>query len=394
MLPKNISLKFFSAAIAYYVLDILLILLWILRVIPNPPVFVIVHLFTLGWITLAIFGAMEQMIPVLSGTKLYNPKLGNFELANLHFYALNASLIAFALSVFFANELAKFAALAILILFLVFALIIFKTITRYNLILKFFTVSITYFLLASLLGVLILFGYPINRTAHVHLALVGWVTLTIFGAMYHMLPMLALKRLQSEKLANYQFYLSTIAVLGFALSWIFGKFTGFFGVLMLLSFYLFAYIMFRTLLQGEFNFSKLDVSVKYFAFSLIYLIIAGTAGASMLVFGSSVLSLHYHTALLGWVTLTIFGGMYHIVPMLIWIEKYSGKIGKEKIPTVKEMYDEKHANNAFWLSNASVFGLLAGALLNSYPLEIIASLLFGVASVMFSYKMLGIITKN
>jgi len=67
----------------------------------------------------------------------------------------------------------------------------------------------------------------------------------------------------------------------------------------------------------------------------------------MLVFGSSVLSLHYHTALLCWVTLTIFGGMYHIVPMLIWIEKYGGKIGKEKIPSVKEMYDEKHANNVF-----------------------------------------------
>lgn len=395
MLPKNISLKFFSAAIAYFLLDILLILLLIFNVMPlSIPLFVVVHLFTLGWVTLTIFGAMEQMIPVLSGAKLYNPKVGNFELADLHFYALNIFLIGFFLSMSFAYELAKYFAIAVFAMYLLFAFLIFKTIKKYNLVLKFFAGSIAYLLLASMLGILILFGSFTNTIAHVHLAFVGWATLTIFGAMYHMFPMLALKKLHSEELANYHFYLSNIAVLGFVLSLIlfnFNKITSIFGILLLLSFYLFVYLMLRTLFQGEFDFSKFDVSIKYFIFSLVYLIIAGTAGAIMLLFNIPLKQLHYHIALLGWITLTIFGGMYHIVPMLIWIEKYSGKIGKEKIPSVKEMYDEKHANNVFLLSNASVFGLLIGLLLGTYSVQIIASLLFVLTSVMFSYKMLGII---
>jgi len=395
MLPKNVSLKFFSAAVFYFLIDILLILLLIFNAAPSSvPLFAVVHIFTLGWVTLAIFGAMEQMIPVLSGTKLYNPKIANFELADLHFYALNFFLIAFFLSASFAHKLVKFFAVAVFIMYLLFAFIIFKTIKKYNLVLKFFAVSIIYLLLASMLGILILFGYFSSAIAHVHAAFAGWVTLTIFGAMYHMLPMLALKKLHSERLAEYHLYLSNIAVLGFVLSLIlfnFSKITSIFGILLLLSFYLFAYILLRTLFQGEFDFSKLDISAKYFVFSLVYLIAAGTAGAIMLVFNIPFKQLHYHIALLGWVTLTIFGGMYHIVPMLIWIEKYSSKIGKEKIPTVKEMYDEKHANTVFLLSNASVLGLLFGMVLGSFSLQIGASLLFAAASLAFSYRMLGLI---
>ena len=45
--------------------------------------------------------------------------------------------------------------------------------------------------------------------------------------------------------------------------------------------------------------------------------------------------------IVGWIIFSILGYLYKIVPFLWWTHKYSDRIGKEKVPTMGEMINEK-----------------------------------------------------
>lgn len=390
MLPENISLKFLSSAIFYFLLDFLIFILFVFRIVAlnDFSLLAAVHLFTIGFVIFTIFGAMEQMVPVLSASKLYSERL-----AKQHFYATNIAFLGFIASLLLGlKRLAGFFSVLLFIAFCIFIFIIFKTIKHYNLVLKFFGAGLIYFFLASLLGMLSMLGIFTKKPLHVHLALIGFVSFIIFGALYHMLPMLSLRKLYSERLANLHFYASNLGIIALSFSFLTGKFFKFSAILMLFAFYLFAYIMLRTLFQKKLEFAKLDVSVKFFIFSIIFMLIATTIGAYVASFFKyGFLSLHYHIALVGFVTLTIFGGMYHVVPMLVWINRYSSKIGKERIPSVKELYNANEAGYIFLASTIAVFLLLFAFFMKNSMLEIISTILFFIASLAFSYRMLRII---
>lgn len=95
--------------------------------------------------------------------------------------------------------------------------------------LRFVKVGMVYFVLGSLLGVLLV--WPLTRSwlsalpgarwdlAHTHLNLLGFVVMMIFGIAYHILPRFAGKPLHSEAWASAHFWLAALAtgamILGF-----------------------------------------------------------------------------------------------------------------------------------------------------------------------------------
>ena len=108
------------------------------------------------------------------------------------------------------------------------------------------------------LGVLF-FIIPETRvlsTVHAHLNLVGFITFTIFGIAYHILPRFRGRPLYSEKLAWWQFWLANIGLVGLLVFLSLGAYVSFvgltvlqavFGATLALSIYLFVYNMLRTL---------------------------------------------------------------------------------------------------------------------------------------------------
>lgn len=95
------------------------------------------------------------------------------------------------------------------------------------------------------------------RTVHAHLNLVGFVTFAIFGIGYHILPRFRGKPLYSENLAWWQFWLANTGLAGLLLFLTLATYgTGgnfiiaqaVFSGILALSFYMFVYNMFRTLL--------------------------------------------------------------------------------------------------------------------------------------------------
>jgi len=69
--------------------------------------------------------------------------------------------------------------------------------------------------------------------------------------------------------------------------------------------------------------------------------------------------------LMGFVVFLINGHLYKIVPFLVWFEKYSPLVGKEKVPMLHEMFPQKQADYQFWFSSIGMViagvGLLFGS---------------------------------
>lgn len=57
-----------------------------------------------------------------------------------------------------------------------------------------------------------------HRVMHAHVALLGWVSLFIFGFAYHVIPRISQRNLYSERLATLHFYLANIGIVGLAAS--------------------------------------------------------------------------------------------------------------------------------------------------------------------------------
>lgn len=81
--------------------------------------------------------------------------------------------------------------------------------------------SLIYFAIAALVGLDITF-MPEHLGAmmpmHAHLMLLGWISMMIFGVAYHILPRFSASPLYSEKIANAQFYLAHIGLIGMSIS--------------------------------------------------------------------------------------------------------------------------------------------------------------------------------
>jgi len=87
----------------------------------------------------------------------------------------------------------------------------------------FIRLSMIYFLVGSSLGVMFVLN-PESANAghvamHVHLNLIGWMSMMIFGVGYHILPRFSGTPLWSRPLSIAQFWVANIGLLGMTAGW-------------------------------------------------------------------------------------------------------------------------------------------------------------------------------
>lgn len=124
---------------------------------------------------------------------------------------------------------------------------------------NFIAMSIVYLVVASIIGIYMLIsprtlaGY---KFVHSHLMLLGWVSMMIYGVGYHILPRFAGRLLKHSSLAEAQFWMANIGLVGMAVFYVLltenGSFTyrallGLFGILEVFSIFIFFYNMFVTI---------------------------------------------------------------------------------------------------------------------------------------------------
>ena len=106
--------------------------------------------------------------------------------------------------------------------------------------------------------------------------------------------------------------------------------------------------------------------------------------------------LYYHgfTVLFGCITLLIIGMMYKVVPFLVWFHKYSDKVGKEKVPLLKDMFSERIGSIQFWLINIGVPNVMVGLYLENQIIVGIGLTIMFIASLLFGYNMFTVFTRK
>jgi hypothetical protein len=123
------------------------------------------------------------------------------------------------------------------------------------------------------------YHYSPSAIAVTHLMVLGWIVLSVMGAMYQLVPVALETKLYSERLAKWQFAIHVMSVAGMV--WMFHawnmKQVGHFGCGMALSFGLFAYNIARTLLRAP----KWNVITLAVASALFWLLFAALAGLSI-----------------------------------------------------------------------------------------------------------------
>ena len=198
--------------------------------------------------------------------------------------------------------------------------------------LRHFVVGLGFLLAGTVLGTGLIAGWGpgLGRPVHVHLLLVGWVCITIMGAMTQFVPVWSGVTLHSRRLATLQLGLVVVGLIGFAGAFLLGELGLLvaFGTVVLAGFWTFVYNVGRTLVAVE----SLDVTERHFAVALGFFVLLTAMGVALAlefrtglfpVLGVSsvdLLSAHATIAVFGAVLTTIYGALYQLATMFTGTE--------------------------------------------------------------------------
>lgn len=328
-----------------------------------PPIWSAAHLFVLGWALMAAMGAMYQLVPVAFLTPIWNEKFGFAQ-----FSVTAVGIAAFAAALYISPQDALIPGIVTLTGILMFLFQMFKTLksqAKPNILTLFVGSALISLLATVILGIMLVLSirtgfasvhYQIIFKSHLVLGTAGWFTLLIFGFSYKMVPMFSLSHGYSMKPAVYIFTIYISGIIALLLSFIFNSHliqsTGTF--LLLAGFLLFTWHIKKIIdkrvkknLDRPFIFALLAIGCG----TAIHLLTFLSSAAGLLAKLAGPLIFLY---LIAWIAFSIIGYLYKIVPFLWWTHKYSKEIGKQKVPSLKEMMDEKMALPLFIMFTAGV----------------------------------------
>lgn len=402
--PFRVVSKYFIASILSFVFLNFMILLHNNSINGyhfQPKILSINHIATLGFITMIIFGAMFQLVPVVLEVKLFSSAL-----AEIQFWIYLIGVILLVYKFWNFDSSLSFIVPALM---LSFSIIIFSiniilsmiNVKNWNITGTYLASAIFWLLITALAGYLLSKNLDkpfikINHLQYLNLhaitAYAGWVGMVIMGVSFKLFPMFTLSHGYKMILAKISFVLTNLGLLG--INWIMHypdtKFYNvLFGSLIYFGFILYIiqiYIVFKNRIR-----KKLDIGLKFSVVALIMMGFVSSMNFSFLFFNYELitnLTLVYGILVtIGTFGMLIVGQMYKIVPFLVWYHKYSSKAGLENVPLLKDMFNEKIAEYQMFLMISGIILSSMGLLIQMYFIVFWGSLLLFLSSLIFAFNM-------
>ncbi len=371
----------------------------------SPAALAVTHLFTLGFMSMVMVGALMQLLPVVAGAPIGRPRT----IAAITHAGLSVGALSLAAGFLFgASWLIKAGAAALGVGFAVFVAAVAASLWRsrvrndttraIRLAALSLVVTIVFGLtLASSLGWGIALPDGSIRDLHPAWGMLGWTGLLAIGVAYQVVPMFQMTpkypALMSTYLAAAVFLL--LALWSTAL-WVGNGTWGPFAVgcaLALCATYI-AFATMTMILQRRRRRRQPDVTLDFWKLGMGSLIVANAAWALRLVspleLSNAIDGLIGLLALLGFAGSIIIGMLYKIVPFLAWFHLQS-LIGAGRLaPSMKKMLDESDQRLQFRVHVAAL-ALLVAALAWPAALVYPAALALGAAGALLEVNLLKVL---
>jgi hypothetical protein len=352
----------------------------------------LVHLFTLGILSMIIFGAMQQMMPVLAGAIIKKPRL----FANV----VHTSLVLGTLFLSFSFILEIKILLHIAVLFLAIAFLTFFIMSIKLLFkVKYLTTTVKAMRLFSLAGIITLFlglylaishitlefnaQYYSFVFLHILFGLFGFALLLIMGVSFQVIPMFYVApdfpKFIQNKLPLIIFILLFVSALFFFLD------INFLILKIIFSSLIISFCFYGLKSLNNRKRPVFDATLWYWKFSLVCLAIS-------LIIWLVGFDTNYILAVVfafGFLYSLLQGMVYKIIPFLSWFHLSSK--GYFKLPTIREFIDERYIKIHFFVHISSVIFFVLSYFLND--LIYLASILFLLSNILFFLNCLNAVKK-
>lgn len=318
-----------------------------------------VHLLLIGWVSLTILGAMTQFVPVWSGVRLHSHQLATIQLPLVGVGLLGLAG-GFGVGDF---DVLVGGALLVFVGFGVFVYNIGRTLWSarpWDVTETHFALGVGFFLLAVAVGTTLALDfrfrvYPVGSiirtnviSAHVTLAVFGGVLATIVGALYQLAPMFTQARdsRTDRRIRRVESGVFPVSVLGLAVGRLFDVtiLAALSGLGVGIAVLLIALFVSRQLYAATVQYSPM--LPRYAIAAVLGIVWSISAGYAWILdpvspttrfgFGETGPIL-----LFGMIGFVIVGTLYHVIPFLIWVHRYSHRVGFEPVPMIDDLYDPR-----------------------------------------------------
>ncbi len=371
----------------------------------GPKILGLTHILVLGWITVIIFGALYQLIPVVMEVKLFSETL-----AHISFYTLITGTVLLSYT-FWNNYINQtiylqiggtliFISVILFVINVLFSALKTKQKTLEN---SFIVTAAGWLLLTVLLGIFITLNPVLHFVPksnlellkiHAHFGIIGWFMMLVIGVSSTLLPMFFIAHKLNRTFLYLTYYFTNGGL-----------------IVLMLTLYFDTNILFKItagliLLSGilffiKYNFDaykkrlrkKLDIGMKLSVFAFILLFLTLIFGIFSVLnldilskYNSSIYAAYGISLILGFLSALILGQMYKTLPFIIWLKLYQDKVGKFKIPMPAHIYSAKVANWHYYSFITAMIIILAGVLLKESILIKISAVAFFITASLYTFN--------
>ncbi|ACZ12454.1 hypothetical protein [Sulfurospirillum deleyianum] len=398
--PFVLVAHFFIAGIVFLILSGLLLLGMgsdILGYMVSSSLAAFSHLYLLGFVMMIIFGAMYQLLPVVLEAPIFSK---DFAYVQFYMYVLGLSLMVSGFYVDALHLLIPYGAVITYLTMLIFCVNVFITFYRLEVmsVVGWFLLIATLFLFISVsLGLLIglTLGHGILAIdidawikAHVLGTLGGFVMMIVMGVSMVLIPMFSLSHSFKDSWIKAALCIYPLGIVLGMITFVFGLGESFkFLATLLILVGLGLYVIQMGIILNQRVRKQNDYWVKNIVFAWMALSLSVLSLVLYMVQGDEFLAIFSGVLFFfGFLLSFIVGHIYKILPFLIWYEKFSPLVGKQKVPLLHQMVHTKIADTQTYLLFLAVMIQSVGVVMQMPTLFFVGSVTLIVSLILVAFN--------
>lgn len=370
----------------------------------QPKLLGITHLAVLGWATTIIFGATNQLAPVIAERKLYSEKL---PVVVLIFLVTGICLLVPSFWYFSFTAFSYTGGGILLAAFTIHTYNVLKTTLqrKENIINDFITTAHVWLLLTAAIGLMLLFNlrFPFLPEEHLHylkthasIGMAGWFLQLVVGVSSRLVPMFLLSRNEEQKWLNITYYAINIALALFLMeSMVFRTNAGYWAYLIIIAVGLACYFAYIRKCYTSAMRKQMDFGMKQTILALVLIAIPFILLFWQLLMDSpippNIITAYGFAFFAGFISAIIMGQTFKTLPFIVWMHITR----KDKLPEIlpKDLYHEGWVKWQMIFFLIGYLSFLAGILAKLITSIYAGAILMAIAAIIYCSHSLFIILK-